>query len=151
MRNSCVSNRIHVIFATKGRFRALTPEIRDRLYPFMLATAKEFGIEVLSIGGVEDHVHLLIALPPSISLAEAMKKIKANTSRWLNETIGTNKFRWQEGYGAFSVGESAIAATKRYIELQREHHRERDFRAEFIQMIRQHGIDPASVPWIAEG
>ncbi len=104
MSNSYVSNCVHVIFATKDRARFLNSAVRSRLYPYLVALAKGLGIEIVSIGGVEDHIHVLFALPPTPSLSEAMKKLKANTSRWINETFATRKFAWQEGYGAFSVG-----------------------------------------------
>ena len=101
---------------------------------------------MIAIGGAEDHVHLLFALPPTISLSEAMKKLKANTSRWINETFSTSKFAWQEGYGAFSVGIGSIPAAKDYIERQLEHHRKREFQSEFESMLKQHGFDVGNLP-----
>jgi putative transposase len=150
MSNSFVSNRLHVVFGTKNRLRALTPPLRQRLYPYLIVTARMFGIEVLSIGGVEDHVHLLIALPPTIALSEAVKKIKANSSRWIRQTYGLSKFSWQEGYGAFAVSVNALEVTKQYIAGQEAHHKTRDFRAEFEQILRQHQIDTKSLEWFHE-
>jgi REP element-mobilizing transposase RayT len=150
MSNSYVSNRLHIIFGTKYRLRALTPALRERLFPYLIATARSFGIEVLSIGGVEDHVHLLIALPPTISLSDAMKKVKSNTSRWIRETFGLKKFAWQEGYGAFGVSVNAMDATKEYIATQEVHHRRRDFRSEVEHILRQHGLNHDKIEWFQE-
>jgi len=82
-----------------------------------------------------DHVHLLIALPAKLSLTEAMQKLKANSSRWLREQTGV-PFAWQKGYGAFSVSITATSAVVDYIRTQEEHHRKRDFQAEFSAMLR---------------
>ena len=147
MPDSCVSNRVHVVFGTKYRLRALTLSVREELFPYLVTVGKQFGIEVLEVGGVEDHVHILIALPPSVALGEAVKKLKSNSSRWIKERFQLQKFAWQTGYGAFSVGAGAFTATKQYIGTQAEHHKRRDFRAEMEQIFRQHGVDPATMPW----
>ncbi len=150
MSDSCVSNRLHIVFGTKYRLRALSPSVRERLFPYIVALGKEFDIEVLEIGGMEDHLHLLIALPASISLAEAVKRLKAKSSRRIRQEFGIQKFAWQTGYGAFSVGLNAYWATRQYIAGQIEHHKRHDFREEMEQMFRQHGVDPKSIPWFTE-
>ena len=98
------------------------------------------GIEVLAIGGSIDHVHLLIALPARIALAEAIQKIKANSSRWLTHVPGVSGFAWQDGYAAFSVSISQAAATGAYIQNQSAHHRKRDYPDEFRRMLELHSI-----------
>ena len=80
------------------------------------------------MGGVEDHLHLLISLPPTLSLGEAMKRLKSNTSKWIRETFGLQKFSWQEGYGAFSYGHSQLDKIITYIRNQERHHARRSFK-----------------------
>jgi REP element-mobilizing transposase RayT len=93
---------------------------------------------VLAAGGVSNHSHLLIVLPPDMAVAKAVQVLKANSSRWLHEH-GLD-FAWQEGYGAFSVSSSNSSVVKDYIESQAEHHRERSYESEFEAMLRKSGI-----------
>ena len=94
---------------------------------------------VRAIGGIEDHIHMLIELPPTIAVAEAVRTIKSNSSKWVNE-LGRS-FAWQKGYGAFSVSASNIAAVERYIRNQEQHHRKMTFEDEFIGFLKKHGIE----------
>ena len=103
--------------------------------------AREHGMTALAIGGTDDHVHMLLSLPSSIPIAKAMREIKSASSRWMHETCQLQNFEWQEGYGAFSIGTSQIAATLAYITRQPEHHQKRDFQAEFIAFLRKHHVD----------
>jgi putative transposase len=135
------------VFATKYRIRSLTPTIRAKLYPYLVGTGRALGIQVLAVNGVEDHLHLLISLPSNISLSEAVKKLKANSSRWLKEEFGQEKFAWQTGYSAFSVGLGAFEPTRHYIESQVEHHKRRDFKTEMAHMLEQHGMDISALSW----
>jgi putative transposase len=96
----------------------------------------------MAISGTSDHGHMLISLPPTLSVAKAVQLLKGNSSKWIHETFPTRlSFEWQEGYGAFSIGVSGIDATVPYIRNQTEHHRIRSFREEFATMLRKHGFD----------
>jgi REP element-mobilizing transposase RayT len=96
----------------------------------------------LAIGGAGDHVHILISLPSTLSVAKAVQLIKGNSSKWIRETLPKLRaFSWQQGYGAFSIGISGVDATVAYIRSQAEHHRRRSFRAEFLTMLRKHGLE----------
>lgn len=95
-------------------------------------------VSILAIGGITNHVHILLSLPPSRNLAKVVCDLKANSSRWLNET-GV-KFVWQEGYGAFSVHPSRVDAVQPYIRNQAEHHKQRDFQEEFVDHLQKSGI-----------
>src|SRR5438132_14429440 len=98
-------------------------------------------MKALTVGGVADHVHILISLPATISMAGAIQLLKGNSSKWVHETFPNPAlFGWQEGYGAFSIGVSGIEATMRYIRDQVEHHRKRTFREELRTMLRKHGL-----------
>jgi len=96
----------------------------------------------IAIGGVADHVHMLVSLPPTLSVAKALQLLKGNSSKWIHETFPKMpSFEWQQGYGAFSIGVSGIDATASYIRNQTEHHRTRSFREELVAMLRKHGFD----------
>jgi REP-associated tyrosine transposase len=98
------------------------------------------------IGGVKDHVHALLLLPPTLPLAKAIQFLKGNSSKWLDETTG-NKFSWQEGYAAFSVSASQTAEVVRYIENEAAHHAKKSFEEEFMEFLTKCGVayDPAHV------
>lgn len=122
MSHTYCSALFHCVFSTKERRKIITAAIQPRLW-------------------ADDHVHLLLSLPSSLPIAKAMREIKSESSRWMRETCGIADFEWQEGYGAFSVGCSQANATLAYIATQNEHHRKRDFQAEFIAFLKKHHID----------
>jgi REP element-mobilizing transposase RayT len=131
----------HCVFSTKERRKTIVSEIQPRLWAYMGGIAREHQMKALGIGGVEDHVHILLSLPSSISIASAMQIIKSASSRWMHETCVMQDFEWQEGYGAFSIGWGQVPATLAYIASQQEHHRKRDFQAEYIAFLKKHRIE----------
>jgi REP element-mobilizing transposase RayT len=142
MGHSYTSSLFHCAFSTKGRRPLITPELRPRLWPYLGGIARENDVGALAIGGVGDHVHLLLSLPSTLAIADAMQRIKGASSKWVHDTFpGHRNFNWQEGYGAFSIGISQIAATRRYIERQEEHHRKTTFQEEFLAFLKRHGIE----------
>lgn len=105
--HSFTSCLMHVIFATRERRPFLRPELRQRLWPYLGGIARENRMKALCVGGVEDHVHVLISIPAVLSTAKAVQVLKGNSSKWIHETFPTLRdFGWQEGYGAFSIGQS---------------------------------------------
>ena len=99
-------------------------------------------MKALAVGGTADHVHILVSLPATLSVAKAMQLLKGNSSKWIHETFPKLKvFEWQKGYGAFSIGISAVEGTASYIHDQERHHRTRTFREEIVKMLRMHGMD----------
>ena len=138
--HSFASSLHHCVFATKGRGPVLTPAIRERLWPYLGGIARENGMKALAVGGVADHVHVLLSLPATMSISKAMQLLKGNSSKWIHETFPTlRQFAWQEGYGAFSIGISGVEETCAYIRDQEEHHRTRTFREEVIAFLQRHG------------
>jgi putative transposase len=132
---SCLN--IHWVFSTKERAPVLVPDLRERLWPYMGGIARQNGIFPKCIGGVADHVHLLLALPTTMGIAKAMQLIKTGSSGWIHHTFPhLRNFAWQQGYGAFSVGISQIAETIQYIEQQLEHHRTRTFKDEYLAFLK---------------
>jgi REP element-mobilizing transposase RayT len=115
--------------------------VRERLWPYLGGIAKQNQMKALAIGGASDHVHVLLSLPATLSVAKAMQLLKGNSSKWMRETFpNMRSFAWQEGYGAFTVGVSGVNATAAYIRNQAEHHRTRSFREEFVAMLKKHGF-----------
>ncbi len=140
--HSFTSSLHHCVFAAKGREPVLVPEIRERLWPYLGGVARENGMKALVIGGVADHVHVLLSLPATMSIAKAMQLLKGNSSKWIHETFPKlASFAWQEGYAAFSVGVSGIEETRAYIRNQEEHHRTRTYREEVIMFLKRHGLE----------
>ena len=127
--NSCV---VHCVWSTKNREPILTSDLRERLWPYLGGIAKENKIKALAIGGTTDHVHMLLSLPATLSVAKAIQLLKGNSSKWIHETFPKMRsFEWQQGYGAFSIGISAVDSTIAYIRGQTNHHRAQSFREEF--------------------
>jgi len=142
MAHSFISSLYHCAFSTKGRRRFITADLQARLWPFMGGIARENRMKALVIGGVEDHVHLLLSLPSTLAIAKAIQLIKGGSSRWVHDTFPKlHDFAWQEGYGAFSIGISQVARTIGYIESQVKHHRKRTFQEEFLEFLKKHGIE----------
>jgi REP element-mobilizing transposase RayT len=138
MSHTYTSNLLHCVFSTKHRAAIIPADRQEHLWAYLLGIARNMKIKILAIGGTSDHLHLLIALPPTMNLAKAMCDMKANSSKWLNEA-GLH-FAWQEGYGAFSVSPSRVADVQRYIRNQAEHHKKRNFEQEFVDLLRKSGI-----------
>jgi putative transposase len=128
------------VFSTKGRARLIPSAMQPRLWAFAGGIARKNGFKALTIGGTDDHLHVLLSLPPAMPLAKAVQLLKGASSRRMNETC-RNRFAWQEGYGAFSIGISQRGDTVRYIEAQAEHHRKRDFQAEFVAFLKRNGVE----------
>jgi len=128
-----------VVFSTKERRKLIDPQMQPKLWAYLAGIGRNHGFLVLANGGIADHVHLLIQLPPALALAKAVLLMKSNSSRWMNEH-GV-RFAWQEGYGAFSVSSSNLAAVERYIQNQPAHHRKVTFEEEFLALLRKHRIE----------
>lgn len=139
MSHTYFQNVMHVVFSTKERRKTIPKDMKERLWSYTAGICKRQKVFVHAIGGMEDHIHLLLQFPATIAVSEAIKKIKANSSGWMADEIG--KFAWQEGYGAFSVSKSNIPAVVRYIQNQERHHRKMSFEDEFIAFLEKHGIE----------
>ena len=132
---------IHVIFSTKERRRLINQELRPQLFAYMGGILSETKCKPIIIGGVEDHVHLLIKITVNESIAHMMSVLKANSSRWVHETYGMRFFEWQRGYAAFSVSQSIAERVERYIATQEEHHKKKTLKEELTEFFRANGID----------
>ena len=139
MSHTYAQNHLHVVFSTKERRKLIERQLQPKLWSYMAGIGRNHDFLVLANGGMEDHVHLLIQIPPALALAKAVASLKANSSKWMNEH--GMKFSWQEGYGAFSVSASNIDTVVRYIDNQEKHHRKISFEDEFIGLLNRHKID----------
>ena len=134
MNHTRVSLRVHVIFATKEHQPNIPPELQERLWAVIGGIARQCGMTAIAVGGTADHAHVLLLLPPTIPLATAVQKLKANSSRWLHQQT-RHAFEWQEGYAAYSVSISHTEQVVAYILNQREHHRHRPFSEELAKLL----------------
>ena len=130
----------HVIFATKYRRLSITESIQERLYEYIGGTIRAQNGSLIQIGGMPDHIHILASFSPTLAVTDAVRVIKANSSKWMNEQSGTTqRFQWQKGYSVFTVSYSQIPIVKQYIENQQEHHRVRSFQEEYMEFLKRHG------------
>jgi len=141
MAHTYCSALFHCVFSTKERRKIVSPELQPRLWAYMGGLAREHGMKALTVGGMDDHAHILLSLPSSMPIANAMREIKSASSLWMNKTCGQPHFAWQEGYGAFSIGWTQVESTLAYVAGQEEHHRKRDFQAEFVAFLKKHCIE----------
>ncbi len=142
MANTFTNLLYHIVFSTKDRIPVIHGEMRERLYEYIGGIVRgERGI-LLEIGGVPDHVHLLVKLKSDMAVAEMVRLMKSNSSKWLSELDGARAhFEWQTGYGAFSVSESQVRKLRQYIQTQESHHAKISFRDELITLLKKHGIE----------
>ena len=131
----------HITFSTKNRERWIAPSWETRLHEYLGGTIRGLDGFPQGIGGVEDHVHLLVGLKTTHTIADFMRELKKASSLWVHEQLGLKEFSWQEGYGIFSVSATARGQVKRYIANQREHHRKMEFRDEFVKLLERAGVE----------
>lgn len=142
MANTFTSLHVHVVFSTKNRERWLCADGEEDVWRYLGGICRTHGVKALQIGGVDDHVHLLLGVPPTLALSDLVKRLKGESSKWLSAEIkGMKGFAWQAGYGAFTVGKSQIADTVRYIQTQREHHQAVTFEDEYRKFLKLHRIE----------
>ena len=141
MPQSYVCLPTHIIFSTKHRLPMIQTEWEPRLYEYIGGILRKDGCVLLAAGGMADHLHLLISLGKERAIADLVRDIKANSSRWIHETFADqHAFAWQGGYGAFAVSHSNLDKVRLHIANQKEHHRKMTFQEELIAFLKRHGI-----------
>ena len=141
MANTYTSLHYHLIFGTKNRERWLTPAIEERIWSYLGGIARENKMSSMRVGGVEDHIHMLVSIPPVLPVSKAVQLLKGGSSHWIKETFPEMRgFAWQDGYSAFSVSKSNLPDVEAYIKSQREHHRVKTFQEEYRAFLEKHGI-----------
>ncbi len=132
----------HLIWSTKNRAGFISETIENKLHAYMTGIVQAKNGTVIQIGGMSDHVHLLVQLNPDQNISDLVKTVKVASSKWLKETSPDfNKFSWQTGFGAFSVSTSQTDMVKEYILNQKEHHKIRGFDEEWLNFLKSHKIE----------
>ena len=136
-----LSLHYHVVFSTKERRAFIDEPWRERLHAYLGGALRTAGGVAEAVGGVADHVHLLMGLRATHRLADVVREIKSASSQWVHQDIKQALFSWQDGYGAFTVSPSQLDAVKHYIANQAEHHRKRSFQEEYLDMLAKSGVE----------
>ena len=132
---------VHIIFSTKNREPWLDVATRPRMHAYLATICRDLDAEVLCVGGVADHVHIVTTLPRTVSQAQLIEGIKKPSSKWIKTLEAQYRgFSWQRGYGAFSVSQSQLKTVVPYVQRQEEHHRNRTFQEEYRELLRLHAV-----------
>ena len=133
---------LHIVTSTKGRSPWISTAVADRLYPYIGGIVRAEKGVLYEIGGVEDHVHMVLRWRPDGTVSDLMRKVKAGSSNWMHEAFPElAAFAWQEGYSVLSVSKSQENALRRYIHGQADHHKAEDFKSELLRMLRAQGVE----------
>ena len=142
MANTYTKLYFHVVFAVKGRASLISIHWKEELYKYITGILTNKNQKLMIINGMPDHVHLLIGLKPDCTLSDLIRDVKANASKFLNETKKVaGKFEWQTGFGAFTIGQSQIDRVVQYIRNQEKHHKIKTFSEEYIEFLKAYQID----------
>jgi REP element-mobilizing transposase RayT len=142
MANTYTKLNIHIVFHVKSTGICIKYEDLPKVFAYIGGIVRNVDGYPLTVGGIENHIHILATIPKTMSVSEFVQKVKANSSRWI-KTLDKyyESFAWQEGYGAFCVSPSLLKKTIHYIETQEEHHHKESVRAEFIRFLQENGIE----------
>lgn len=133
---------IQIIFAVKGRHSLIHPLWEEELYKYITGIIQNKNQKVLAINGMPNHIHILIGLKPSCRLSDLVREVKKSSNKFIQEKrFVKSRFEWQEGYGAFSYSRSSLNNVIKYIDNQKEHHRKRTFKEEYIGFLRKFQIE----------
>ena len=142
MANTYTSLHYHIVFSTKNREPWLVPDVEQRVWAFIGGIARAHKMTARQVGGVEDHIHVLVTAPPTIAPSQTAQYLKGDSSKWIHEEFPALKsFGWQDGYGAFTVSKSNIPEVISYIQSQRAHHRKKTFQEEYLEFLRANEIE----------
>ncbi|MCC6760038.1 MAG: IS200/IS605 family transposase [Chitinophagaceae bacterium] len=142
MANTYTQLYIHLVFAVKGRQHLIHSTWEEDLYKYITAVIQNDGHKLIAINGMPDHIHIVYGLKPSIAIADTVKDIKRATSNWIDkQNYCVGKFAWQEGYGAFSYSRSQLNDLVNYVLQQKQHHKKKTFKEEYVEMLERFGVD----------
>lgn len=141
MAQTFTSLLLHIVFSTKDRADLIPAAVEPNLYAYFGGITENQGGRLLAAGGTANHVHLLVSHSKTNALSDYMENLKKDSSKWIKtQDARCRAFRWQDGYGAFTIGQSNVAVLRRYIATQKEHHRKVSFQEEFLTILRKYGI-----------
>jgi REP element-mobilizing transposase RayT len=133
---------IQVVFAVKYRNALINNEWEEELYKYITGIVQNKGQKMLSINGTKNHIHFFIGMKPTCCLSDLVREVKKSTSTFIGEKRFTHyKFQWQEGFGAFSYSHSQLTDVIRYIENQKEHHKKKTFKEEYLAFLKAFEIE----------
>lgn len=133
---------IQIVFAVKGRDSLIRSEWDERLYQYITGIVRTKGQKMLAINGMPDHIHFFIGMKPSCCLSDLVREVKKSSNEFINENkLSPFKFTWQEGFGAFSYSHSQIDNVIHYIMNQKEHHRKRTFKEEYLDFLKKFEVE----------
>ena len=142
MANTYTQMYIQIVFAVKRRQNLIQKKWKDELHKYICGIVNGKGQKVYAIGGVEDHIHILVSIKPNIAISDLVRDIKANSSKWINENeFVRGKFQWQEGFGAFSYAQSQLDTVIAYINNQEKHHEKRTVKDEYMEQLQKFEIE----------
>ena len=141
MPSTYLSLHYHLVFSTKERRSMIDPEWQSRLHEYLGGTVNGLKGFAQGVGGVSDHVHLLVGLKATHCLADFMRELKKASSIWVHDEIRNRDFAWQEGYAGFTVSATSREGVRRYIANQAAHHRERGYRDELVDLLAKADIE----------
>ena len=132
----------HIVFSTKDREPLIVPELKPELYAYLGGLTRKLKGKAYGINGTVDHLHMLVGLPPVVSMSDALRFLKSNSSGWVHDKWPHRRsFAWQLGYGAFSVSKSFVPVVLKYIGNQEAHHQRMTFKEEFLDLLDKHEIE----------
>ena len=141
MADTYVALHYHIVFSTKYREPWITFDVQERVWTYLGGIARQYSMTPLQIGGLDDHLHVVVGLPATLTVSKAVQLLKGGSSRWIRSSLpGFDTFGWQDGYGAFTVSQSILATTIKYVERQREAHQTRTFQEEYLALLQRHRI-----------
>ena len=141
MANTFTQIYIHFVFAVQNRASLIQPEWKDELYKYITGIVQKNSHKLIAINGTANHVHIFIGYKPHQLIPDLMQDVKGSSSKWINEKkFVKGKFKWQEGYGAFSNSHSQIDQVVRYINNQEKHHKKQSFQEEYIFLLKKFNI-----------
>ncbi len=132
---------LHLVFSTKNREKIISQNIQPKLHAYLAGACRKLGSEAYRAGGTEDHVHIACTLSRTITIAKLMEEIKKSFSAWVKkQDEALSFFAWQDGYGAFSLGQSQLNDLLNYIDNQHKHHQNKTFKEELKVLFLKYGI-----------
>lgn len=133
---------LHLVFSTKERTKLILPEVENELHTYIGGICKALNSHAYMVGGTSNHIHIACSLPRTISTGDLLEQIKMNSSKWMKtKSPRCALFSWQAGYGAFSLGQSQLPSLINYIRLQHEHHRNKSFKEEVLELLKSYEIE----------
>jgi len=142
MANTYSSLFYHIVFSTKGRFSFIDRQIEERVWAYIGGIARKREMTALQVGGIENHIHVLVLAKPVVAPSQIAQWLKGESSKWIHDEFPhLSKFGWQDGYGVFTVSQSQVPDVIEYIRDQRKHHKDQSFEQEYVSLLKLNGVD----------